>query len=259
MDLCLAGKTAVVCASSRGLGRACAEALAGAHVNLVINGREPNALARTAADLRTRFGVQVTAVPADATTEAGQAALVAECPAPDILVNNAGGPPPGDWRQFDRAAWHAAIDANLLSAVFLMREYTAGMAERGFGRVVNITSAMVKMPHELMGLSVAARIGLTGFVRGIAPSLIARNVTINNLLPEQFETDRLRSNLAFIAGKKGIAAEAEIATQIASSPAKRFGRPEEFGATCAFLCSAHAGYMTGQNILLDGGRYPGVF
>ena len=259
MDLGLAGKSALVCASSRGLGRACAEALAQAGAALVINGRQAAALEAAAAEIRRDFGVTVTAVAADATTEAGRAALLAACPAPDILLNNAAGPPPGDWRSFDRDAWQGAIDTNLLSAVFLMRQYVDGMAERGFGRVVNITSAMVKMPHPLMALSVAARLGLTGFVRGIAPSLIERNVTVNNLLPEQFDTDRLRSNLAFIAGKKGIGLDEEIAAQIASAPSGRFGRPQEFGATCAFMCSVHAGYMTGQNILLDGGRYPGVF
>ncbi|MCF8534499.1 MAG: SDR family oxidoreductase [Reyranella sp.] len=259
MDLGIAGRTAVVCASSRGLGRACAEALAGAGVNLVVNGRGEGPLEDTAADLRARFGVSVTAVAADATTDEGLAQLVAACPAPDILINNAGGPPPGDWRQFNREDWHAAIDSNLLAATFLIRAYADGMAERGFGRIVNVTSAMVKMPNEVLSLSVAARLGLTGFVRGIAPSFSGKGVTINNLLPEQFETERLRKNLAFIAGKKGVSLEDEIAAQTKSAPAGRFGRPEEFGATCAFLCSTHAGYMTGQNILLDGGRYPGVF
>ncbi len=259
MDLGIAGRTAVVCASSRGLGKACAEALAEAGVNLVVNGRSAGPLAETAAALRERYGVTVTAVAADATTDQGLAELVAACPAPDILVNNAGGPPPGDWRQFSREDWHKAIDSNLLSATFLIRAYADGMAERGFGRIVNITSAMVKMPNEVLSLSVAARLGLTGFVRGIAPSFASKGVTINNLLPEQFETERLRKNLSFIAEKKGVSLEDEVASQTKSGPAGRFGRPEEFGATCAFLCSAHAGYMTGQNILLDGGRFQGVF
>ena len=259
MDLGIAGRTAVVCASSRGLGRACAEALADAGVNLVINGRSDGPLAETAAALRERYGVTVTAVVADATTDEGLAKLVAACPGPDILVNNAGGPPPGDWRQFSREDWHAAIDSNLLAATFLIRAYADGMAERGFGRIVNITSAMVKMPNEVLSLSVAARLGLTGFVRGIAPSFASKGVTINCLLPEQFETERLRKNLSFIAEKKGVSLEKEIDAQTRSGPAGRFGRPEEFGATCAFLCSAHAGYMTGQNILLDGGRFQGVF
>ncbi|MDB5430415.1 MAG: 3-oxoacyl-ACP reductase [Caulobacter sp.] len=259
MDLGIAGRTAVVCASSRGLGRACAESLAEAGVNLVINGRTEADLEATAADLRARFGVSVTAVTADATTDEGIAALLAACAAPDILINNAGGPPPGDWRQFSREEWHKAIDSNLLAATFLIRAYADGMGERGFGRIVNVTSAMVKMPNEVLSLSVAARLGLTGFVRGIAGGYSAKGVTINNLLPEQFETERLRKNLTFIADKKGVSLEQEIESQTQSAPARRFGRPEEFGATCAFICSAHAGYMTGQNILLDGGRYPGVF
>jgi 3-oxoacyl-[acyl-carrier protein] reductase len=203
--------------------------------------------------------VSVTAVAADATTDEGIAALIAACAAPDILINNAGGPPPGDWRQFSREEWHKAIDGNLLSATFLIRAYADGMAARGFGRIVNVTSAMVKMPDEVLSLSVAARLGLTGFVRGIAPSFSSKGVTINNLLPEQFETERLRKNLTAIAGRRGVSLEEEIEARIQSGPARRFGRPEEFGATCAFICSAHAGYMTGQNILLDGGRYPGVF
>ncbi len=259
MDLGIAGRTAVVCASSNGLGRACADALAAAGVNLVINGRSEGPLQATAKALSERHGVSVTPVAADATTDEGQQRILSACRAADILVNNAGGPPPGDWRTFGRDDWHKAIDSNLLAAVFLIRAYGDGMADRGFGRIVNITSAMVKMPNEILSLSVAARLGLTGFVRGVAPAYSGRGVTINNLLPEQFETDRLRKNLAFIAERKGVSLEEEIASQMASAPAKRFGRPEEFGATCAFLCSVHAGYMTGQNILLDGGRYPGVF
>jgi 3-oxoacyl-[acyl-carrier protein] reductase len=259
MDLGISGRTAVICASSRGLGRACADALADAGANIILNGRDPTALAQAVDEIKQRFGVQVTGVEADATTEAGRARLVEACPNPDILINNAGGPPPGDWRSFDASAWHAAIDSNMLAAVFLIKAYADGMAERGFGRIVNITSALTKMPAEVISLSVAARLGLTGFVKGIASSFIGQGVTINNLLPEQFETARLRKNLAFIASKKGISEEDEVRTQIESSPAKRFGRPEEFGATCAFLCSSQAGYMTGQNILLDGGRYPGVF
>ncbi len=258
MDLGIAGRTAVVCATSRGLGRACAEALASAGVGLVINGRDPGPLEAAASELRARHGVEVIAVAADATTDEGLEHVQA-CPAPDILVNNAGGPPPGDWRAFERAQWRAAVDGNLLAAVFLIRAYADGMAARGFGRIVNITSAMVKAPNEILSLSVAARLGLTGFVRGIAPSFVGKGVTINNLLPEQFETDRLRKNLAFIAQKKGVSLEDEVASRTASAPAGRFGRPEEFGATCAFLCSVHAGFMTGQNILLDGGQYPGVF
>lgn len=259
MDLGLKGRTAIVCASSRGLGRACAEALAAEGAAIVLNGRTESDLLAAADELRARYDVDVTTVLGDVATDDGREALVAACPAPDVLVNNAGGPPPGDWRTFDRKAWHDAIDSNMLGAIFLMRSYVDGMAERGFGRIVNITSAMVKMPLDILSLSVSARLGLTGFVRGIAPTVAARNVTINNLLPEQFETERLRKNLTFLAEKKNRSVEDEIADQQASGPAKRFGRPEEFGNVCAFLCSTHAGYLTGQSILLDGGRYPGVF
>lgn len=259
MDLGIAGRTAVVCASSRGLGRACAEALAEAGVNLVINGRDGAALNETAEHIRGRFGVDVIAVQADATTAEGRARIVAAAPAPDILINNAGGPPPGDWRSFEPEQWHAAIDGNMLSAIMLIREYADGMAERKFGRIVNITSALVKMPAEIISLSVAARLGLTGFVRGIAGPYVQHNVTINSLLPEEFETDRLAKNVAFIANKAGNDFDDQLEIQRERTPAKRFGRPEEFGATCAFVCSQYAGYMTGQNILLEGGRYPGVF
>jgi len=259
MDLGIAGRAAVICASSRGLGRACAEALAEAGVNIVLNGRDAATLEATAQDLRERFNVEVIAVQADATTAEGRAKLVAACPAPDILVNNAGGPPPGDWRSFEPEQWHAAVDGNMLSGILLIREYIDGMAERGFGRIVNITSALVKMPAEIISLSVAARLGLTGFVRGIAGSYVQHNVTINNLLPEEFETERLAKNIAYIAERSGNAVDEQMRIQRERTPAKRFGRPEEFGATCAFVCSRYAGYMTGQNILLEGGRYPGVF
>jgi 3-oxoacyl-[acyl-carrier protein] reductase len=259
MDLGIAGRTAVVCASSRGLGKACAEALADAGVNLVLTARREGPLNETADELRERYNVEVTAVAGDVTSDEGRDAIVAACSAPDILINNAGGPPPGDWRKFERQDWHAAIDSNLLAAVFLIRAYVDGMAERGFGRIVNITSTMVKMPDPVLSLSIAARLGLTGFVSGIAPTVAARGVTINNLLPELFETERLRKNLAFIAERKGVPLEEEVASRTGGRSVGRLGRPEEFGATCAFVCSAHAGYMTGQNILLDGGRYPGVF
>ena len=259
MDLGIAGRRAIICASSRGLGRACAEALAEAGVNLVINGRDGAVLDATAEDLVRRFGVEVVSVQADATTAEGRAKIVAACPAPDILVNNAGGPPPGDWRSFEPEQWHAAVDSNMLSAIMLIREYIDGMAERKFGRIVNITSALVKMPAEIISLSVAARLGLTGFVRGIAGPYVKHNVTINSLLPEEFETERLAKNIAFIAGTTGNSVEEQTRIQRERTPAQRFGRPEEFGATCAFICSRYAGYMTGQNILLEGGRYPGVF
>ena len=247
MDLGISGRTAIVCASSRGLGRACAEALAEAGVNIILNGRDAVALEVTAAEFRARYGVTVIAVAADATTAEGRAALVAAWP------------PPGDWRTFEPEQWHAAVDSNMLAGIMLIRAFIDGMAERSFGRIVNITSALVKMPAEVVSLSVAARLGLTGFVRGIAGSYVAKGVTINNLLPEEFDTERLKKNIAFIAGKSGNSVEEQMRIHHERSPAKRFGRPEEFGATCAFVCSAFAGYMTGQNILLDGGRYPGVF
>lgn len=259
MDLGISGRTAIVCASSRGLGRACAEALAEAGVNVVLNGRDAASLEATAAEFRERYAVKVLAVAADATTPEGRALLVAACPTPDILINNAAGPPPGDWRTFEPEHWHAAVDSNMLAGIFLIRAFVDGMAERGFGRIVNITSALVKMPAEVISLSVAARLGLTGFVRGIAGSYVARGVTINNMLPEEFDTERLKKNIAFIAEKSGNTVEEQMRIHHERSPAKRFGRPEEFGATCAFVCSSFAGYMTGQNILLDGGRYPGVF
>lgn len=259
MDMGISGKTAIVCASSRGLGRACAESLAEAGVNVFINGRSAADLAEIAADMSRRHGVTVTPIAADVTTDEGQQLMVNACPAPDILVNNANGPAPADWRSFERADWHAAVDANMLSAIFLIRAYADGMAERGFGRIVNITSSLVKMPLDVISLSVAARLGLIGFCKGIAQQLVSKGVTINSMLPEQFETSRLQKNLKFLAERNSRSLEEETAHHLASNPAARFGRPEEFGATCAFLCSAYAGYITGQSIMLDGGRYPGVF
>ena len=259
MDLGIAGRTALICGASKGLGRACAEALAAEGVHLVITGRNAEALEQTAAALRAKFSVRVTAAAGDITTDAGRTAALAACPEPDILINNAGGPPVGDWRSFTREQWLAAVDGNMVTAIMVTRQVIDGMAQRGFGRVVNITSAMVKAPNPALSLSVAARLGLTGFAKAIAPAYVKSNVTINNLLPEQFETDRLRSNLAKLAAGSGRSLEEESAAQIASSPAGRFGRVEEFGAVCAFYCSAHAGFLTAQNVLLDGGRYPAVF
>lgn len=259
MDLGIAGRSALVCGASKGLGRACAEALAAEGVNLVITGRSPEPLQATAAEIRDRYGVSVTAAAGDITTDEGRAAALAACPAPDILINNAGGPPVGDWRGFKREQWLAAVDANMVAGIMLTQQVIEGMAERRFGRIVNITSAMVKMPYAPLALSVAARLGLTGFAKAIAPNYAKFNVTINSMLPEQFETDRLRSNLAKLGANNGRSLEQEREAQIASSTAGRFGRVEEFGAVCAFLCSAHSGFMTGQNLLLDGGRYPGVF
>ncbi|MFT3821296.1 MAG: SDR family oxidoreductase [Rubrivivax sp.] len=259
MDLGIKGRRALVCGASKGLGRACAEALAAEGVDLVITGRDAAALAAAAAQIAERHGVAVQAAAGDITSDAGQVAALAACPAPDILVNNAGGPPLGDWRSFTREQWLAAADANMVGAILLTRAVIDGMAERGFGRIVNITSAMVKAPIAPLALSVSARLGLTGFAKAIAASYAARNVTINNLLPEMFETDRLTANLSRIAAGAGRTLEAEREARRAGVPAARFGRPAEFGAVCAFYCSAHAGYLTGQNVLLDGGMYAGTF
>lgn len=259
MDLGISGRKAIVCGASKGLGRACAEALAAEGVEVVITGRDAEALTATAGQIADRYGVKVTPAAGDITTDAGRQAALAACPAPDILVNNAGGPPVGNWKTFEREQWLAAADSNMVSAILLTRAVIDGMAERGFGRVVNITSAMVKQPHALLSLSVAARIGLTGFVKAIAADYVGRNVTINSLLPEQFETDRLRANIGKLAATTGRTVEEELQVQRTSGPAGRFGRVEEFGAVCAFYCSAHAGFLTGQNVMLDGGRYPAVF
>ena len=259
MDLGIKGRTALVCGASKGLGRACAEALAAEGVQLVITGRNADALAQAAREIAQRHGVAVTAAAGDITTDAGLASALAACPAPDIVVNNAGGPPVGDWRSFEREAWLAAANGNMVAAILLTRAVVDGMAARGFGRIVNITSAMVKAPNPALSLSVAARLGLTGFVRAIAPPYAKHNVTINNLLPEMFETDRLRSNVAKLAQASGRSLDDEMAARTASVPAGRTGRPEEFGALCAFYCSVHSGYVTAQNLLVDGGLYPGTF
>ncbi|MDZ7840131.1 MAG: SDR family oxidoreductase [Gammaproteobacteria bacterium] len=259
MDLQLNGRRAIVCAASRGLGRGCAEALAAEGVNLVINARGGEALERVAAQLRRDHGVEVDAVAADITTESGREAVLARCPQPDILVNNAGGPPPGDFRDWNREDWIAAVEANMLTPIELIKATVDGMMERRFGRVVNITSSAVKAPISVLGLSNGARSGLTGFVAGIARETIRHNVTINNLLPGMFDTDRLRSNFEAVANKEGRSLEEVRESRRDAAPAGRFGDPMEFGRTCAFLCSAHAGYMTGQNVLIDGGAYPGTF
>jgi 3-oxoacyl-[acyl-carrier protein] reductase len=262
MDLGIKGRWALVCAASKGLGKGCALALAGEGVNLVITARGVEALEGTAQQLRQIPGAgQVIAVPGDITTPAARAAAVAACPQVDILVNNAGGPPAGDFREWTRETWIAALDANMLTPIELIKATVDAMAERGFGRVVNITSAAVKAPYEALGLSNGARTGLTGFVAGLArqPKLASRNVTINNLLPGPFDTERLRSNTATVAQRSGQTFEALWETRRQSNPTKRFGDAAEFGAMCAFLCSAHAGYITGQNVLMDGGSYPGTF
>lgn len=258
MDLAIRGRKALVCAASKGLGRACAEALAENGVDLVINARGVEALEATAAGLRARFGVEVIAIAGDVTLPECRAALLAACPEPDILVNNAGGPPPGAFRDWDEAAWLAALRANMLTPIALIRAVIDGMTGRGFGRIVNITSSAVKAPIAELGLSNGARTGLTGAVAGLARAVAGQGVTINNILPGRFATDRLRSNLEAAAARRGVdLAEAEQSAR-AAIPARRFGEPEEFGQLCAYLCSRQAGYITGQNLLIDGGAFPGT-
>jgi len=262
MDLGLTGRWALVCGASKGLGRACAEALVREGADVVIVARGAEALAAAADELRAlRAGAQVRPVAADVTTPEGRAAALAALPQVDILVTNAGGPPPGDFRQWDRDTWLRALDANMLTPIELIQATVDGMAERGFGRIVNITSAAVKAPIDILGLSNGARSGLTGFVAGLArqPKIASRGVTINNLLPGPFETERLRVTFEGAAAKTGRPIEQLMDERRATVPARRFGDPREFGEVCAFLCSRQAAYLNGQNILLDGGAYPGTF
>ena len=258
MDLGIAGKHAIVCAASKGLGRACAMALAAEGVNIVICARGAEQLEQTAADIRAATSVEVVSVAVDITTASGRADVLVACPNPDILINNAGGPPPGDFRDWTRDDWIAALDANMLTAIELIKATVDGMIERRFGRILNITSAAVKAPIDILGLSNGARSGLTGFVAGIARKTVRHNVTINNLLPGQFDTDRLRSNFQKVAENSGKSVEEVTSAACEANPAGRFGNPEEFGAACAFLCAQQAGYITGQNLLLDGGAFPGT-
>jgi len=258
MDLGLKGKRALVCASSKGLGRACAVSLAREGVDLVMVARGAEALEAAAEAIRIESGVTVTAIAADVTTREGREKVLAACPDPDILVTNAGGPKPGDFREWSRDDWVAAIDANMLTPIELIRATVDTMIARKFGRIVNITSAAVKMPIEILGLSNGARAGLTGFVAGLARQTVAHNVTINNLLPGPFETDRLRQTAAKTAENTGKSIDEVMAARLSGIPAGRYGDPAEFGDACAFLCSAQAGFMTGQNLVLDGGIYPGT-
>jgi 3-oxoacyl-[acyl-carrier protein] reductase len=258
MDLGIKGKKAIVCAASKGLGRGCAFSLAREGVDLVITARTPGPLEATAEEIRKETGVTVTAVACDITTEEGREKTLAACPNPDILVNNAGGPPPGDFRDWDRDDWIKAVDANMLTPIFLIKSTVDGMIERKFGRVVNITSGAVKSPIEILGLSNGARAGLTGFIAGLSRKTVRHNVTINNLLPGPFDTDRLHTNMKVKADQAGISVEEMTAKRAAENPAGRFGTSEEFGDMCAFICSAQAGFMTGQNFLMDGGAYPGT-
>ena len=259
MDLGLAGKKAIVCAASKGLGKGCASSLANNGVNVTICSRTSETLEAAAEEIRALGGGAVTTVACDITTEEGRAAILDACPSPDILVNNAGGPPPGDFRDWDRDVWIAAVDANMLTPIFLIKATVDGMIERKFGRVVNITSSSVKAPIEVLGLSNGARAGLTGFIAGVARKTVGANVTINNLLPGAFDTDRMNGNIAAAAKKTGADVAEMTKKRAASIPAGRFGDPYEFGEYCAFLCSAQAGYITGQNLLIDGGNYPGTF
>ena len=259
MDLGIRGRTAIVCASSQGLGKGCANALAEAGVSLVINGRNQSLLEQTAQEIRRAWGVSVTPVLADVSTAEGQAALLNACPTPDILVNNNGGPPVRNFRELDRQAILNGVTMNMVTPIELIQKVIDSMVSRGFGRIVNITSYSVKMPIVGLDLSSGARAGLTAFMAGVSRSVADKNVTINNLLPGSFDTARLRGNLS-LAAKRASVSDAEAAARsMANSPAKRFGTPAEFGQTCAFLCSVHAGFITGQNILLDGGAYPAAF
>lgn len=253
MDLGIAGKRALVCASSKGLGRGCAEALAGAGVNLVLNARGAEALDETAEAIRKAHGVDVTAVAADITSEAGRAEVLAAAGDVDILVTNAGGPPPGMWTDWEREDFIKAIDANMLTPIALMKALMPGMIDRGWGRVVNITSQSVKSPIAALGLSNSARAGLTGYVAGTARQVAEKGVVINNLLPGIHATDRADSLDSGVAKAQGISLDEARTKRAEGIPARRYGTAEEFGATCAFMCSQHAGYMIGQNILLDGG------
>lgn len=253
MDLGISGKRALVCASSKGLGRGCAESLAQAGVNLVLNGRTAASLNATADHIRDTYGVQVDVVLADVATADGQAALLAAAGDVDILVNNAGGPPPGLWSDWNREDFIAALDANMLAPIALMKALLPGMIDRGWGRVVNITSGSVKAPIPQLGLSNAARAGLTGYVAGTARQVAANGVTINNMLPGIHATDRAISLDQGVMAANGIDMDAALAQRQATIPAKRYGTAAEFGATCAFLCSQHAGFIVGQNIVLDGG------
>jgi len=259
MDLGISGRRAIVCAASKGLGRACAFSLAREGVSVTINARTAEPLEATAEAIRSATGTAVTAVAADITSEEGRAAVLAACPEPDILVNNAGGPPPGDFREWDREAWIRALDANMLTPIFLIKASVDGMIARGFGRIVNITSGAVVSPIESLGLSNGARAGLTGFVAGLARQVVRHNVTINNLLPGPFDTDRLRANMAAAAAAQGRSFDEVFEARKAANPAGRYGDPAEFGDACAYLCSAQAGFIAGQNVLLDGGSFRSTF
>lgn len=259
MDLGISGRKAVICASSRGLGKGCAMALAEAGCEIVINGRDPEATNATAQEIRNAHGARVTVVLADVSSPDGQKALLDACPSPDILVNNNGGPPRRDFADLDRERMIEGVIQNMITPLELIQAVMPGMAERGFGRIVNITSLSVYMPIPGLDLSSGARAGLTSFLAGVSRGIAGKGVTINNLLPGKMDTDRLRGGLRVAAQKAGTTEEAEANRQIGEIPARRFGNSEEFGQVCAFICSRHAGYITGQNILVDGGLYTSAF
>src|SRR5450755_2029620 len=259
MDLGIAGKRALVCAASKGLGRGCAEALAREGVEVTIAARTRSTLETAAREIESAAGIAVRCAVADVTTSEGRAAALGACPNPDILVTNAGGPPPGMFREWDRDDWLRAIDANMLAPIELIKATLDAMIERGFGRIVNLTSSAVKAPIAALGLSNGARSGLTGFIAGLARDVAPHRVTINNLLPGAFDTDRLRGMVAASAQQAGRSVDEQLALVAQQIPVRRVGRPDEFGALCAFICSVHAGYITGQNLLIDGGAYPGTF
>ena len=259
MDLGIAGRHAIVCASSRGLGFACADALAREGVHVTLNGRDPESLAAAVDDLAGQHAVTVTPVAGDIADPATHEALLAACPTPDILVNNNGGPAPGRFADWDRDAWIAALDANMLAPLALIRAVLDGMVDRGFGRIVNITSAMVKTPLSPMGLSTGARTGLTSVAKALSKDVARANVTINNLLPERIDTGRQRQMAELHASLADITVEEAYSHMASTIAAGRLGRPEELGDACAFLCSAQAGFISGQNLQLDGGSYGGLF
>ncbi len=259
MDLGITGKTAIVCGASKGLGKGCAVSLAKNGVNLVLNARGKDALEATAEEIRKATGVTVATVASDVTSEAGRAAVLAACPNPDIVVTNAGGPPPGEFRNWSREDWIAAVDANMLTPIFLIKAVIDGMIDRKFGRIVNITSSAVKAPLAVLGLSNGARSGLTGFIAGLARDVARHNVTINNILPGAFDTDRVWNVFKATSQKNGRSVDDLAKDRMKTIPAGRFGTPQEFGELCAFVCSAQAAYLVGQNLLLDGGMYPGTY
>ena len=258
MDLGISGKKAIVGGASAGLGKGCALALAREGVELVIVARTKENIEAAAKEIIAETGAKVTPLAVDITTDEGRAAAIAACPAPDILVNNAGGPPAGNFRDWDREAWFKAVNNNMLASIFMIKDTVDGMIARGFGRVVNITSSAVKAPISILGLSNAARAGLTGFVAGTAREIAKHNVTINNLLPGDFMTDRYVANTEVFAKKHDVSYEKALADRLAKIPAGRFGNAEEFGQYCAYLCSDQAGFITAQNLLIDGGKYPGT-